>query len=98
MRNFNDPIFDEASQQALLDKQWPAWAIDRKQYVGMRRWRAAIYWYFMRGFTLKKLAKKMNITFDAAHSLVRNIRRASNGTACRNGRVAVRRPGRPPAI
>jgi|HubBroStandDraft_1064217.scaffolds.fasta_scaffold676262_1 hypothetical protein len=81
-------LFDHAPRRRdLLNRTWPNWRSDPVQYEGLRRWRSAIYHYFLRGCSLHGLASKLRISFDAAHSLVRNIRRASRGRACRDGAV-----------
>lgn len=84
---------NKAARKELLFRQWPRWASDHDQYIGFRRWREAIYHYFLRGCSLRGLAEKLGISFDAAHSLVRNIRRASRGAACRDGQVHTRKRG-----
>src|ERR1700678_1102579 len=82
----------------LLIRQWPNWVVfGSPDYTARRRWITAIRCYFILGHSTGKVGRKLGISTSAARSLIRNIRRASRGAACRDGVVHTLPRGRPPA-
>jgi hypothetical protein len=78
----------------LLQRVFPKWSDDPRQYEQRRRWSTAIKLYFIKCTTTAFVAKKLGISAGAALSLIRNIRRARQGRAARDGKVHTVKTGK----
>lgn len=67
---------DEHIRKVLL-RAFPKLHTDPDQRAQAGRWARVIQLYFRVGLSLRETAPQLNMTFDAAHSVVRSLQRTS---------------------